>query len=284
MRRPLLAILIASLLAGCGAPTMADRPVKRQMSKNAPVVRVLPNAPSVTVVATKASAEAVEASTEAITAMLEADAGVDAIELLIQDGGAYMIAGWFTDLKDWVKRTWTRWKLSREVKKDLKASQDKARAIHGKEIDAIRENRGAVKTEINDLGEGVKEIVNTWTSTHQGTFAIETRRAVDDEGVTQNLSIAIDGKDKKGQAIVVSRISTLTGEDGTYKVATVKTVTDKAGRKEHQEWLKLVAADGTATMTGFIVHRDGHRTEFKGTRDAKGKVKVAVEKITPAKQ
>lgn len=287
MRRLLLITLVASLLAGCGTPAAVrsdlSRPMTQRSAKVQPTVRVV-SAPSVTVSsAAQAPAAKVLSSQKAVEEMLAADASVEAIELLIQDGGAYFVQGWFTDLKDYVKRTWTRWKLSRQVKKELKKQQEQGLALHSKEIDGLKRHRTQPVVKVENLGDDLKEIVTTWTSTYQGTFDIETRRAIDEDGVTQILSVAIAGTNKKGQALEISRVRTLTGEDGTYEVKTERKTTGKDGRTEHQQWLKQVSADGTETITGSIVHPDGHKTEFTGTRDAKGKVKVEVEKITPAK-
>lgn len=283
MRRLLTITLIASVLTGCAAaPNATLGSVSRSAKAASPSVRVIAGAPTVTVTA-RSDAKSVAASQASAEELLAADANLDSIELLIQDGGAYFVQGWFTDLKETIKRAWTRWKLSREVKAALKKNKDAASQLYSKEIDSLRENRLGLKTQINDLGEGDKEIVQTWKSTHQGTFDIETRRTVDAEGVTQVSSVEVTGKNAKGLGVALSRVRTLTGEDGTYKVATQLTMTQKDGRKDYQEWLKLVAADGSEKITGFMNHRDGHRTEFTGTRDTKGKVKVDLTKIAPAK-
>lgn len=291
MRRLILVTVIASLLAGCGAtPTMgpvakASRGAGSKTAASAvkPGVRTIPGyagpAPSVSVTASGTATE-VAASEEAAEAMLASDLELESIELLIQDGGAYFVQGWFTDLKDWVKRTWQRFKLSREVKAALKHNREEAFELHEGAIDTLRKNRTAPVTKINTL-EDAKEIVTTWKSTHKGTFDVASRRIVDDEGVTQILEVSLKGKDDKGVEIDLVRIRTLVGEDGTYKVATKKTTTGKDGRDEYQEWLKQVNADKTEKISGYIVHRDGNRTDITGTRDAKGKVRVEVSKIAP---
>lgn len=292
MRRLILVTLITSLLAGCGsAPTtgVATKVQRGSVTKAVsaavkPGVRTIPGykgpAPSVSVTATGSAAE-VAASEEAAAAMLEADMSLESIELLIQDGGAYFVQGLFQDFKDWVSRTWQRFKLSREVKSALKHNRDKAFELHEGEIDTMRKNRTAPVTKVNTLADA-KEIVTTWSSTHKGTYEIETRRVVDDEGVTQNLSVSLKGEDTKGVGIDLVRIRTLVGEDGTYKVATRKTTTGKDGRQEYQEWIKQVNVDGTEVISGYMLHRDGYRTDITGTRDAKGKVNVEVSKIAPA--
>lgn len=292
MRRLILATLIASILAGCGtapstgviAKARAGGATKAVAAAAKPGVRTIPGykgpQPSVSVTATGSAAE-VAASEEAAAAMLEADMSLESIELLIQDGGAYFVQGWFQDLKDWAARTWQRFKLSREVKSALKRKNEKAFELHEGEIDTLRKNRTAPVTKINTLADA-KEIVTTWKSTDKGAFDIETRRVVDDEGVTQTLSVSVDGVDKKGQQVAVVRIRTLVGDDGTYKVATKRTVTLKDAREEYQEWIKTVNVDGTESITGYMIHRDGYRTDVTGTRDAKGKVEVEVSKIAPA--
>lgn len=283
MRRLLQITLIASLLTGCAAAPNATLGTVRQSKAATPSVRVVTGGPSVTVTA-NAEPEAAAVSQASAEELLAADANMDSIELLIQDGGAYFqVQGWFTDLKESIKRAWTRWKLSREVKAALKKNKDAASKLYGQQISDLRDARVGLKTEINDLEEGAKEIVQTWKSTHQGTFDIETRRTVDDEGVIQVSSVEVTGKNAKGLGVELSRVRTLTGTDGTYKVATQLTMTQKDGRKDYQEWLKVVAADGSEKITGFMNHRDGHRTEFTGTRDTKGKVKVDLTKIAPAK-
>ena len=289
MRRLLLATVIASLLAGCGAtPTVAPIKAKGAVTKAAtlaakPGVRTIPGykgaAPSVSVTATGSATE-VAASEEAAEAMMESDIELESIELLIQDGGAYFVQGWFTDLKDWAKRTWQRFKLSWEVKSALKHNREKAFELHEGQIDTLRKNRTAPVTKVNTLVDA-KEIVTTWTSTNKGTYDIETRRVVDDEGVTQILEVSLEGEDTKGVKIDLVRIRTLVGDDGTYKVATKKTTTGKDGRPEYQEWIKQVNADSTEKISGYIVHRDGNRTDITGTRDVKGKVKIEVSKIAP---
>jgi hypothetical protein len=293
MRRLLLVSLTASLLVGCGvSPT--TRPLASMQhvatapmdAATQPFVSLITGfagpAPVVSVLASlKATPGALALSQAAAAKMVASDSELESVDLLINDGGAYFVQGWFTDLKDAIVRTWTRWKLSREVKAALKNSHDKAFSLHEGEIDNIRKNRTAPVTKINDLGGGNKEVVTTWKSTNHGTYNVETRRIVDAEGVTQVLSVATTGKDKDGHGIETVRVRTLVGTDGTYKVATKQKTTYKDGRQEYQEWLKQVATDGSEKIAGFINHPDGNRTDITGTRDAKGKVLVEVSKIAP---
>lgn len=286
MRRVLLATLITSILAGCSAAPTSSLGAVRQKAASQPVVKVIPGykGPSVTVTASgNASDSVVASSQEAAAELIAADSKLDSIELLIQDGGAYLVQGWFSDLKDSIKRAWTRWKLSREVKAALKKSRDKAVELHEDEIGNQRATRTGVKTKINDLGEGLKEIVTTWKSTNEGTYNVETRRTIDDEGVTQVSAVTITGVNAKGLGVDLNRVRSLTGTDGTYKIATTVRTTYKDGRFDAQEWLKVASADGSEKITGVINHRDGHRSEITGTRDANGKVKVDVTKIAKAK-
>ena len=290
MRRLILVTIISTLLAGCGASPTADLvtrtsrgAAKTVVAAAKPVVRTIPGytgpSPSVSVVA-KGTAADVAASEAAAASLLESDLELESIELLIQDGGAYFVQGWFTDLKDYVKRTWQRFKLSWEVKSALKHNREKAFELHEGQIDTIRKNRTTPVTMVISHDDA-KEIVTTWKSTNKGTYEIETRRVVDEDGVTQNLTVSLIGTDDKGVALNLLRIRSLVGTDGTYKVATKKTVTGKDGRDEYQEWLKQVNADGTEKISGYIIHRDGNRSDITGTRDLKGKVRVEVSKIAP---
>lgn len=294
MRRLLLVTLVASLLAGCGAaPTgagIAKSTAKRTTvsAPAAPLVRTIPGLkgaqPTVSMLAAAlpgTSAKVVAVSQEATAQLLATDSGLDAIETLIQDGGGYLLQGWYTDLKDAIKRTWTRIKLSFKVKQALKSNLKKSFDLHEGEIDTIKDNRTAPVTTVNNLGEGSKEIVSSWKSTHNGNFEIETRRTLDEDGITQVLTVWSHGRNKAGLGVDTTRIRTLVGDDGSYKVATKQTTILKDAREEYQEWLKEVAPDGSERISGLIDHPDGNRSEITGTRDAAGKVKIEISKIAP---
>jgi hypothetical protein len=202
-------------------------------------------------------------------------------ELLAEDASGYQLQGLWTDLKDAVKRVVQRWKLSREVKAALKKKREQSFELHEGEIDNMRKNRTAPVTSVADLGDGLKEIKSTWTSTHKGQWSLETRRVIDGEGVTQELSVTKVGEDKKGIKLDISRVRTLMGSEGAYKVVTKQMTTFKDGRREAAEWTKTVNADASEEISGFINHRDGHRTLITGTRTNTGKVEVQVSRIAP---
>lgn len=286
MRRILIATVIAGLLAGCGASPTAPRMTRTTKPAPTATVSLVSNngsglTPTVAVKASAGvSAAAVATSKQAAADLMAADMSLDAMEL-IQDGGGYFVQGFFGDLWDSVKRTWTNFKLSLSVKSALKHNNDKAFELHEGEIDTLKKNRTAPITKINPVEGGGKEIVSTWTSTANGTMAIEVHRTIDEDGITQMLSLASKGTDKKGVGIDVSRIRKLTSEAGNYSVATKRTTTAKDGRKTVEEWLKEVNVNGSEKITGFIIHPDGHRTDITGTRDLDGKVNVEVTKIAP---
>ncbi len=293
-RTAILVTLAAALLAGCtSAPsarlaTSVSVPVAPAplAPAAAPLIRTVPGfkgpAPTVVVTAGAAPAALAVAAQEVTADVITADAELEALELLADDGPTYQLQGWFQDLKDKLKRAWQRFKLKREVKAALKHKRELAFELHEGEIDSIRKNRTAPVTTINDLGGGGKEIVTTWTSTNKGTWEVETRRVVDDEGTTQTLSVHQTGQNNKDLRIDLERIRTLVGDNGAYQVVTKRTVIYKDGRQEYAEWTKTVNADGTEKIDGYITHRDGNRTEITGTRDADGKVNVEVSKIAPA--
>lgn len=295
-RTAILVTLVAALLAGCSAAPSArlataasipGAPAPAPLAPaTAPLVRTVPGlkgpAPVVSVKAGAAAAEVAVAAQNLTADVVAVDAELEALDLLADDGGAYQLQGWFQDLKDSIKRAWQRFKLKREVKAALKHKREVAFELHEGEIDNLRKNRTAPVTTVNDLGGGGKEIVTTWTSTHKGTFAIETRRTIDAEGTTQTLAVSQKGENDKDLRIDLERIRTLVGEDGAYQVVTKRTVIYKDGRQEHAEWTKTVNADGTEKIDGYITHRDGNRTEITGTRDKDGKVEVEVSKIAPA--
>lgn len=299
MRQVLIATMIASLLAGCGTTPTAPKATLSRLNNSAPassgtapsvslqpVLTSIPGyagpAPSVTVGSAVHAAQAkLMTSQDAAAKLVAADSNIDSVELLIQNGGAYLVQGWFSDLVTKVKETYRRWKLSRQVKAELKASLDKAAGLHAGEIDALKKNRTAPVTKIAKLDNGDEQIVTTWTSTSGGTFTVSTSREVDSDGVTQVMSVTTSGTDKSGAKIDTSRIRTLTGTDGTYQVATKRTTIDKSGTTS-EEWLKIVNADGTEKITGFIVRPDGYQTDITGTRDANGKVSVNVTHVAPA--
>lgn len=291
MRRLMLVTIIASLLAGCGTDVVtpaAKLAGKGQTTKSVaaakPVVKTIPGykgpAPSVSVTASVAASEsAVAASQASVAEVLVEDTQLESIELLIQDGGAYFVQGFFTDLKDAIVRTWQRFKLSREVSSALKHNREQAFELYEGEIDTMRKNRTAPTTKTTRQGD-LTEIVQTWKSTYKGHYDVSTRRVVDTDGVTQVLGVTVQGLNEKNEAVEIVRVRTLTGDDGTYKVETKKALTGTDNRTEKQEWLKEVLVNGSEKISGFIVHRDGKRTDIVGTRDAKGKVNVEVSKIT----
>ncbi|MDB5100473.1 MAG: hypothetical protein JWM80_4894 [Cyanobacteria bacterium RYN_339] len=284
MRRLLLATMIASLLAGCGAtPDIAK--VAKGAANPLPTVRqIVANNSSratVTIVSSvQATAAAMASSSTAAADLASADSHIDSIEWLIQDGGAYLIQSWFGDIVDKVKDIYKRWKLSREVKAALKKQHEEEFGLHEDEIAAIKKGRSAVSTKIKALANGDKEIITTWDSTEGGTFHIETARIIDEDGVTQVLALSQTGTDKKGQQLQTTRTRTLTSAAGDYTVATDSSITYKDNRKQTQHWSKSVSVDGSAKIEGYIVMADGARTDITGTRDTKGKVKLDVSKIT----
>jgi len=293
-RRPLiLVVLAAAMLTGCATSpaarlgiSAATLPAGAPVAP-APLVNTLPGfsgpAPTVSVKAGVVAAEAVTATAQTATAdVVAVDAQMEALDLIADDGTSYQLQGWFSDLKDSIKRAWQRFKLTREVKAALKHKRELAFELYEGEIDTIRKDRTAPKTKINDLGGGGKEIVQTWSSTHKGTWAIETKRTVDADGTTQTLALSKNGETNGGLRIAIERIRSLVGTDGAYQVVTKSTTGYKDGRQEYAEWTKSVKADGTEKIDGYITHRDGNRTEITGTRDADGKVKVEVSKIAPA--
>jgi len=213
--------------------------------------------------------------------LIAIDQDLEAIELLAEDASGYQLQGLWTDLKDAVKRVVQRWKLSREVKAALKKKREQSFELHEGEIDTMRKNRTAPVTSVADLGEGLKEIKSTWTSTHKGQWSLETRRVIDAEGVTQELSVRKVGEDKKGIKLDILRVRTLMGSEGAYKVVTKQMTTFKDGRREAAEWTKTVNADASEEISGFINHRDGHRTLITGTRTSTGKVEVQVSRVAP---
>jgi hypothetical protein len=286
-RSAILVTLAAALLTGCAAtPTarLATSAVtlKAPLPAVQPVVNVKGPAPTVAVRPGVAMSVPVAAVAQAAAADVVAlDAELEALELLADDGASYQLQGFFGDLKDSIKRVWQRWQLSREVRLALKHKREKAFELHEGEIDTQRKHRSAPKTEVKTLEGGGKEIVTTWLSTHKGTFTIETRRTIDAQGVTQILSVRKSGLTNKDLRIDLSRVRTLEGADGAYKVVTKETTIFTDGRQQYAEWTKTVRANGTEELDGFITHRDGHRTEITGTRDVDGKVRVEVSKIAP---
>jgi hypothetical protein len=248
-----------------------------------PLVNVKGPAPTVAVRPGVAVAAPVAAMSQAAAAdVVTVDSELEALELLADNGATYQLQGVFGDLKDSIQRAWQRWKLSREVKLALKHKREKAFELHEGEIDTQRKNRTEPKTEVKTLVGGGKEIITTWQSTLKGTFAIETRRTIDADGVTQSLSVRKSGLTNKDLRIDLSRVRTLAGDDGAYKVVTKETTIYPDGRQQYAEWTKTVRANGSEQIDGFITHRDGNRTEITGTRDTEGKVKVEVSKIAPS--
>lgn len=298
-RRILLVALSMSFLTGCMAQPLptAQRTVSRQhvarQAPVAPVVRVTEAAvaPTITVRqgAVAAPPAVVQFSEQASLQVTALDADLEAIDLLAEAGGAYGVQTFwgrikdrFNQAKDSVKRAWTRFKLKREAKALLKDKTTKRMKRHAAELEAIRAHRTTPVTQINPIEEGGHEIVTAWSSDHKGLRHVETRRTVDEEGVTQRLIISVKGEDAKGLAFEVLRTRQLLGEDGAYAITTHERRTFKDGRSQTTELVKTVNADGSETLAGEILHADGHQTTLSGTRDAAGKISLAIEKIAPA--
>lgn len=300
-RRFLLVALSLSFLTGCMAQPLpiAQRPVSRQhVARQAPVtpvVRVTPTeaavAPTITVRqgAVVVAPAVVQRSEQASLQVTALDADLEAIDLLAEAGGAYGVQTFwgrikdrFNQAKDSVKRAWTRFKLKREAKALLKDKTTQRMKQHAEELEAIRAHRTTPVTQINPLEDGGHEIVTAWSSDHQGLRHVETRRTVDEEGVTQRLIISVKGEDAKGLAFEVLRTRQLLGEDGAYAITTHERRTFKDGRSQTTELVKTVNADGSETLTGEILHADGHTTTLSGTRDADGQITLTIEKIEPA--
>ncbi|MEB3196466.1 MAG: hypothetical protein VKP62_04610 [Candidatus Sericytochromatia bacterium] len=287
-RSAILVTLAAAILAGCTAAPTTRLATKASLTTPAQVAAPLqpaaakPAAPTVTVVAgaNVAAPLAAEAETAAQYLMAEDD-DLEALELLVDDPAGYQLQGLFGDLKDSVRRAWQRWQLSREVKLALKHKRETAFELHEGEIDNIRENRTAPKTTVKLLDGDGKLITTTWNSTLDGTWSIKTERTIDKEGVTQELRVGKSGTNDKGLRIDTQRTRTLLNKDGAYKVVTKQTTVFGDGRQEVSEWTKVVQANASETIDGYITHRDGHRTQISGTRSSEGKVNLQVSKIAP---
>src|SRR5688500_7771653 len=120
-RTAVLVTLVAALLAGCtAAPTarlatssvVPGAPAAPLAPVTAPLVRAIPGmkgpAPTVAVKAGAAPAELAVAAQTVAADVVTADAELEALELLAEDGGTYALQGWFQDLKDKIKRAWQR--------------------------------------------------------------------------------------------------------------------------------------------------------------------------------
>lgn len=301
-RRLLLVALSMSFLTGCMAQPLptAQRPASRQhLARQAPVKpvgRVTPAeaalpAPTITVrqeavAAPPAVVKLSEAASVQVTAL---DADLEAIDLLAEAGGAYSVQTFwgrikdrYQQAKDGIKRAWTRFKLKREAKALLKDKTTKRQKQYAEELEAIRAHRTEPVTQITPIEGGGHEIVTAWSSDHKGVRHVETRRTVDEEGVTQLLIISVKGEDAKGRTFEVLRTRKLLGADGAYEVTTRDLRTLKDGRTQATYLVKTVAADGAETLEGDILHPDGHKTVITGSRDAEGKIKIEIEKIEPA--
>jgi hypothetical protein len=290
----ILVAVAAALLAGCSNGTPGAASLKRQNNANLPVAPVAPAGPSVSLISPNgpsvslkpgvaAQAPAQAAISQQAAAQLAAlDESIEAMELLSPNGAGFKVQGFFGDLVDSIKRVWTRWKLTATVKAALKHNDDKAFELHEGELDTMKKNRTAPVTKITDLEDGSKEITATWTSTYKGEFKVEADRIIDTDGITQVLALEITGTNDKKEGVELTRTRKLVGEDGAYEVTTDETRTFKDERKQKMHWVKTVKADGTETISGYIDHVDGWRTQITGTRDADKKVKVEVSKIAPA--
>lgn len=289
-RSAILVTLTAALLAGCGATPTAR--LATSTGGKAPLAALTPKAPAAALApaptvmvrpgAAPVAAPVVAYAQTVAADVVVADTELEALELLADEGTGYQLQGIFGDFKDSIKRVWQRWQLSREVKLALKHKREKAFELHEGEIDTQRQNRTAPKTTVKTLDGGGKEIVSTWASTLKGKFNITVTRTIDADGVTQVLGVQKVGQTDKDLRVTLNRVRTLEGADGAYKVVTKSTTIYTDGRQEYAEWTKAVKANGSESISGFITHRDGHRTEISGTRDTEGKVKVEVSKIAPA--
>lgn len=292
-RSAILVTLAAALMSGCAAtptarlavaPSIPNAPARMAaVAVTAPSVKVVASAPTVTLKPGAAPLVAAQVAYVQAAAknLIAVDQDLEALELLAEDASGYQLQGLWTDFKDTIKRVVQRWKLSREVKAALKKKREQSFELHEGEIDNMRKNRTAPITTVVDRGEGLKEIKSTWTSTYKGTWTMETLRVIDAEGVTQELSVRKVGQDSRGLKLDILRVRTLTGNEGAYKVVTTQKTTFKDGRREEMEWIKTVNADASEEISGFINHRDGHRTLITGTRTNTGKVNVQVSRIAP---
>jgi hypothetical protein len=284
-----LLVLSAAILAGCGS-AQVGRMSAAQLANSAapaPTVSLVAGlaselAPTVSVKPGVATAPVIAASQAAVSDIAAQDVELDALDAMTLQGDAYKLQGWWTDLKDSLKKAWQRFKLKSEIRQALKHKDKLAFDLLEGTIDVLSKHRTNPIVKVTPLAGGGQEISSSWTSTHKGTFAIEVKRVTDADGVTQTLSVSTSGTLKNGTKVEVLRVKTLTGDDGTYQTTTREKRTYEDGRYDLSEWSKKVNLDGTEVITGFINHRDGNRTEITGTRDAKGKVRLEVSKIAPA--
>lgn len=283
-------VLSAAILAGCGSAQvgrMSAAQLATGTAAPAPTVSVVAGlaselAPTVSVKPGVASAPVIAASQSAVADVAAQDVELDALDAMTVQGEAYKLQGWWSDLKDSVKKAWQRFKLKSEIRQALKHKDKLAFDLLEGTIDVLSKARTNPIVKVTPLAGGGQEISSSWTSTHKGTFAIEVKRVTDADGVTQTLSVSTTGTLKNGTKVEVLRVKSLTGDDGTYQTVTREKRTYEDGRYDLSEWTKKVNLDGTEVITGFINHRDGNRTEITGTRDAKGKVRLEVSKIAPA--
>lgn len=287
-RQVTMLVLAAAMLAGCGStPVGRMGATALNTAKAAPTVSVVPGfaaavSPTVTVQPGLAAATVVAASQASVSAIASQDLELDALDLMTAPADGYKLQGWWSDLKDSVKKAWQRFQLKREIKQALKHRDKLAFDLLEGTIDTLSKFRSAPIVKVTPLTGGGQELLTSWTSTHKGTFAIEVKRVTDADGVTQTLQVTSIGTLKNGTKVEVLRAKTLTGDDGTYTTVTREKRTYEDGRYDLSEWSKKVNVDGTEVITGFINHRDGNRTEITGTRDAKGKVNLEVSKIAPS--
>lgn len=287
-RQVTMLVLAAAMLAGCGStPVGRMGATNLAPAKAAPTVSVVPGfasaiAPTVTVQPGLAPANVIAASQASVADIATQDLELDALDAMTAQGNSYQLQGWWSDLKDSVKKAWQRFQLKREIKQALKHRDKLAFDLLEGTIDTLSKFRTAPIVKVTPLDGGGQEILTSWTSTHKGNFAIELKRVTDADGVTQLLQVTSTGTAKNGTKVEVLRMKELTGADGTYTTTTREKRTYEDGRYDLSEWVKTVNVDGTEKITGFINHRDGNRTEITGTRDAKGKVNLEVSKIAPS--
>lgn len=292
-RRSIVLVLATAVLSGCGngahlaGLTTAAQPARQNAANVVPAATTsIPGyaGPAATVAVqptVTVTTAAATSSQSAASAVLLADQQAEATDLIAENASGYQLKGWFQDLKDAVNRVITRWKLSATVRAALKKKNDEAFELHEGEIDDQMAKRTAPVTKITAGTGGSQEINMSWNSTLRGDYHLITDRVVDADGVTQTLTVTQTGTTDKGIALQLTRGRALMGTDGSYQVTTDETQGYKDGRSQVEHWVKTVKADGSETLTGSVTTVDGWRTDFNGTRDVAGKVKVTVSKIAP---
>ncbi|MBC7544613.1 MAG: hypothetical protein H7338_17975 [Candidatus Sericytochromatia bacterium] len=291
LRRLMVGSLLVSFAAGCASPA-TTLPLVPAMPAATATNNIVPAAfgetllttPGKALVTTPEKALATSVTLKADMSILaDLDDELRTAELSVIRTTGFATKGWFSDLKHKFNNWNTARKLKSEAKKQLKKSQEEDLTKYQDKILAMKKKNTDVRVTVNNLTAGGREVTSTWDTTHEKTSHVTVVQILDAENIEQSKTLTETGTMSGNRAFETIRSRKLVDDDGTIEVYSKRTVTNKDGKTETQEWTNVVKADGSETIIGTVTNKAGDVTKITGTRSADGRLTLNPAVETPAR-